>query len=61
MMRWIAKPQGETMEEIMMKQVSVLREQMMSTNMLLVPEAADEQSMPGMFGPMGMRFGRIQG
>ncbi|MFL5666140.1 MAG: hypothetical protein ACJ8BW_33045 [Ktedonobacteraceae bacterium] len=49
------------MEEIMIKQVSVLREQMISTNTLLVPEAADEQSMPGMFGPMGMRFGRIQG
>jgi AAA+ superfamily predicted ATPase len=61
MMRWISKPQGETMEEIMMKQVSVLREQMISTNMLLVPEAADEQPMSGMFGPMGMHFGRIQG
>ncbi|MFL5695022.1 MAG: AAA family ATPase [Ktedonobacteraceae bacterium] len=61
MMRWISKPQGETMEEIMIKQVSVLREQMISTNTLLVPEAADERSMPGMFGQMGMRFGRIQG
>jgi hypothetical protein len=61
MMRWIAKPQGEMMEEIMIKQVSVLREQMISTNMLLIPESADEQPMSGMFGPMGMRFGRIQG
>lgn len=53
-MRWIANPQQGTMEEIMTEQVSKLREQMVSANMLPVPEMSEDQQSP-MFGPMMAR------
>jgi len=52
-MRWIAKAQQGTMEEVMMEQVNKLREQMGSASMFAIPEQVEEQQgMPSMFGPM---------
>jgi hypothetical protein len=55
MMRWIAKPQQDSMEQVMIGQVDMLRDQMVSTSMV-----ADDQPMPSMFGPM-MRRGFLHG
>lgn len=52
MMRWIAKPQQETMEQVMIGQVSVLRDQMVSISTLTDIELADDQPIPPIFGPM---------
>ena len=52
MMRWINQPGQETMEQIMIGQVDVLREQMVSAN-ALAAEAVDESKtamLPGRFG-----------
>ncbi len=52
-MRWIAKAQQGTMEEVMTEQVNKLREQMVSASMFAVPEQVEgQQGMPSMFGPM---------
>ncbi len=47
------------MEEIMIKQVSVLRQQMLSPQTLPEPEAAQEQGQ-GMFSASRRRYGRPQ-
>src|SRR6266516_3416746 len=60
MMRWIAKPQQDSMEQVMIGQVDVLRDQMVSTGMVADVEVADDQPMPPMFGPM-MRRGFLHG
>jgi len=46
MMRWIAKPEQGTIEQVMTGQVNVLREQMVGD------EPAEDQSMPGSIGTM---------
>ncbi len=51
-MRWIAKPQQETMEQVMSGQADVLHEQIVSTSMLADVEPFDDQPMPPMPGPM---------
>ncbi|MDQ2902960.1 MAG: ATP-binding protein [Chloroflexota bacterium] len=55
MMRWIAKPEQGTMEQVMSEQVNVLREQMISANTLVEDEPTEEQSMPPGFNPMMRR------
>jgi len=52
MMRWIAKPQQNTMEQVMSGQVDVLRDQMMSTSMVADAEPFDDEPVPPMPGPM---------
>src|SRR5699024_1374208 len=52
MMRWIARPQQATMERVMIEQVDVLRDQMVSTSMVADVEPTDDQLLPPMFGPM---------
>jgi ATP-dependent 26S proteasome regulatory subunit len=52
MMRWIAKPQQNTMEQVMSGQVDVLRDQMVSTSMVADAEPFDDQPVPPMPGPM---------
>ncbi len=52
MMRWIAKPQQNTMEQVMSGQVDVLRDQMVSTSMVADAESFDDQPVPPMPGPM---------
>jgi ATPase family associated with various cellular activities (AAA) len=52
MMRWIARPQQDTMEQVMIEQVDVLRDQMVSTSMAADVEPTDDQLVPPMFGPM---------
>lgn len=55
MMRWIAKPEQGTMEQVMTGQVNVLREQMISANTLVGDEPAEDQSMPPGFGSIRER------
>ena len=55
MMRWIAKPEQGTMEQVMTGQVNVLREQMISANTLVGDEPAEDQSMPPGFESMMRR------
>lgn len=55
-MRWIARAQQGSMEQVMSEQVDRLREQMMSVNTEPPPEMPEElQGMPPMFGPMMTR------
>jgi hypothetical protein len=51
-MRWIAKPQQDTMEQVMSGQVDVLHEQIVSTSMLADVEPFDDQPVPPMPEPM---------
>ena len=52
-MRWIANPQQGTMGEVMNTQVGKLREQMVSAEMLVPPNSAeDQQEIPPMFRPI---------
>jgi ATP-dependent 26S proteasome regulatory subunit len=55
MMRWIAKPEQGTMEQVMTGQVNVLREQMISANTLVGDEPAEDQSMSPGFGSIRER------
>ncbi len=50
MMRWIAKAEQGTMEQVMSGQVNVLRDQMVSANTLVGDEPAEDSSMPPEFG-----------
>jgi hypothetical protein len=61
MMRWIAKPEQNTMEQVMSGQVDVLRDQMVSTSMVADAESFDDQPVPPMPWPMmgsGFMHGR---
>lgn len=55
MMRWIAKPEQGTMEQVMTGQVNVLRDQMVSANTLVGDEPPEDQSMPPGFESMMRR------
>ena len=58
MMRWISSSQEGKMDEVMLGQVSTLREQMVSASSLPEPELFSEQ--PPMH-PMIIRRARFQG
>lgn len=47
MMRWIARPQSGTMEQILINQVAVLREQMMSATLRVAEEESEEAQRDG--------------
>ncbi len=51
MMRWIAKPEQGSMDQVMAGQVNVLREQMVSAHTLADFESPEDQPVPPMFGP----------
>jgi hypothetical protein len=59
MMRWIAKPQQGSMEQIMTSQVEVLREQMLSPATQAAEQESEEAQAAAM-PPFGrMRAGRV--
>lgn len=58
MMRWIANPQQGAMEDVMAGQVTVLREQMVSSQAFQASEPAEEAPMPGGFDGAVMRHMR---
>ena len=51
-MRWIANPQQGTMGEVMIGQVSKLREQMVSAAMFIAPNPEDQQEISPALAPM---------
>jgi len=55
MMRWIAKPEQSSMDQVMAGQVNVLRDQMVSAHTLADFESPEDQPVPPMFGPGMMR------
>ncbi len=62
MMRWISSSQHGSMDEVMLGQVTVLREQMVSAIAMSEPEQIDEQpSMPPRFVTRMIRQGHFRG
>ena len=59
MMRWIAHPQSRTMEQALISQVDMLREQMMST-VVQTAEAESEEALRNATPAFGARKSRYR-